>query len=145
MLIVGLQISENATLAQERGYILPFHTVNGLILLDAKVNGKRAVLLLDTGAIHSIVDKQSAGLGNLALHELDSMGGIGAAGNCSAREVHFTLGGRDRTQLVCLLDLAVVSKRVGAHLDGFIGQDVLREFSAVRIDYKAHTVTLEMR
>ena len=31
-------------------YRLPFHTVNSLILLDGKINGRPGVFLLDTGA-----------------------------------------------------------------------------------------------
>jgi hypothetical protein len=40
------------------------------------------------------------------------------------------------------MDLSDASKRVGAQIDGFIGQDILAEFSAVRIDYKAHVLEL---
>lgn len=36
---------------------------------------------------------------------------------------------------VCLMDLSDVSRRRGVRVDGFIGADVLSEFSAVRIDY----------
>jgi hypothetical protein len=41
------------------------------------------------------------------------------------------------------MDLSDASKRMGAKIDGFIGTDVLSEFRAVRIDYKAQAVTLE--
>ena len=41
------------------------------------------------------------------------------------------------------MDLSDASRRMGTQIDGFIGQDVLSEFSAVRIDYKAHTVELQ--
>lgn len=44
---------------------------------------------------------------------------------------------------VWVMDLSDASKRIGAKVDGFIGTDVLSEFSAARIDYKAQTVTLE--
>ena len=51
LLILGLQISQSPSLAQEHKTLsLPFRSVSGLILLDIKVNGKPAVVLLDTGA-----------------------------------------------------------------------------------------------
>lgn len=44
---------------------------------------------------------------------------------------------------ICLMGVSDVSKRLGTQIDGFIGTDELSEFQAVRIDYKAQTVTLE--
>ena len=44
---------------------------------------------------------------------------------------------------VCVMDLSDVSRRMGTRVDGFIGQDVLTEFSSVKIDYKNHTLELE--
>jgi hypothetical protein len=35
------------------------------------------------------------------------------------------------------------SKRLGTRIDGFLGQDILREFSAVRIDYKGGVIEFE--
>jgi hypothetical protein len=47
----------------------------------------------------------------------------------------------DRAVLV--MDLSEARERLGTRIDGFIGQDVLREFSSVQIDYKAGKVELE--
>ena len=41
------------------------------------------------------------------------------------------------------MDLSEASKHLGTRIDGFVGQDILREFSAVRIDYKAGVVEFE--
>jgi hypothetical protein len=41
------------------------------------------------------------------------------------------------------MDLSEARERLGTRIDGFIGQDVLREFSSVQIDYKAGKVELE--
>ena len=41
------------------------------------------------------------------------------------------------------MELSDASKRLGTRIDGFIGEDLLEEFSAVRIDYKARLVELE--
>jgi hypothetical protein len=44
---------------------------------------------------------------------------------------------------VLVMDLSDASKRMGTRVDGFIGQDVLREFASVRIDYRTKTIELE--
>ena len=41
---------------------------------------------------------------------------------------------------VLVMDLSDASKRLGTRIDGFLGEDVLRTFSAVRIDFRAHTL-----
>lgn len=41
------------------------------------------------------------------------------------------------------MDLADASKRMGAQVDGFLGQYILRSFSTVRIGYKASVVEFE--
>lgn len=46
---------------QPRTFRVPFHTVNSMILLDAKVNGKAAVLLLDTGANRTALSAEITG------------------------------------------------------------------------------------
>jgi hypothetical protein len=132
---------------QPRTFRVPFHTVNGMVLLDAMVNGKPAVLLLDTGANLSIVDYRSAGFPALKLDVLLPTGKTGAEGNCVSREVSkISLGLRSwLSRRTCLMDLSDASKRMGARIDGFVGQDLLQEFSAVRIDYKNHAVELESK
>jgi hypothetical protein len=69
--------------AQERKtYTVPFHVVHGLILLDGQINGKPAVLLLDTGANNSVVDYRAVGFNSLKLDALRSTGNAGAEGGC---------------------------------------------------------------
>ena len=125
-------------------YRVPFHSVNGMILLDAEVNGKPAVLLLDTGANSSIVDVHSAGFDGLKLDALRSTGRAGAEGTCAIWEARLSLEHRSwLNRRMCVMDLSDVSRRMGVRIDGFVGQDILREFSAVRIDYKAGLVEFE--
>jgi len=129
--------------AQECTSRVPFHIVSGLILLDGQLNGKPAVLLLDTGANNSVVDYRAAGFDGLKLDALRSTGSAGAEGACRVREVklspeHRPLLGRR----VCVMDLGDVSRRMGTRIDGFVGQDLLTEFATLRIDYRAKTITL---
>jgi len=41
---------------------------------------------------------------------------------------------------VFVMDLSDTSKRMETRIDGFLGQDILQEFSAVRIYYKSRVV-----
>ena len=114
-----------------------------MILLDATVNGKPAVLLLDTGANNSIVSPQAAGLTAAQLRSLQAtQAGTGAEGDYI--EVDPRLAERHwLKRRVLVMDLADASKRMGAQVDGFLGQDILRSFSTVRVDYKAGVVEFE--
>jgi len=115
-----------------------------MILLDGQINRTPAVLLLDTGAEFSIVSPLAAGVSPAKLHALTGNGGTGANGEYVRGTVDLGLSNRTfLSREILVMDLSDVSKRMGERIDGFLGQDVLREFSAVRVDYKAHTVTLE--
>ena len=105
--------------AQERrAYFIPFHAERGYLLLQTTVNGKPSVLILDTGSPVSF----SSG------HVLQFHAKDGA--------VSFRFD--DRKPLNAQY---YPPDRVA--YDGIPGNDVLSEFSAVRIDYKAQTVELQ--
>lgn len=44
---------------------------------------------------------------------------------------------------ILVMDLSAASKQLGTRIDGFVGQDILREFSSVRIDYRNELVELQ--
>lgn len=132
-------------LAQEkpRTFRAPFHTVKSMVLLNATVNGKPAVLLLDTGANLTIVSPQLCDV-NTKLRALTAAKTTGAEGEYVKSRIDLRLAERhwiSRETLV--MDLSDASKRLGTRIDGFVGADLLSEFSAVRIDYKNHVVELE--
>ena len=120
-----------------------FESRSGLILLHVQLNGKDSRFLLDTGANNSIVDLHSAGLDSLKLDALRSTGSAGAEGGCAIRQVQLTIGQRSSSRRVCIMDLSDVSRRMGTHIDGFIGLDVLSEFGKVRINFDAHTLEFD--
>ena len=130
--------------AQERRtFPVPFHTVGGLILLDGQANDKPAALPLDTGADNSLISSGAAGI-PAKLRPLSPTNAGGSSGDYVKGRVDLRLDKRhwiDRA--VLLMDLSEASKRLPTRIDGFIGQDILREFSAVRIDYKASVLVLE--
>ena len=127
---------------QPRTFRIPFRTVNGMVLLDAVVNGKPASLLLDTGANNTIISPQAAGLATVQLRALQAtQAGTGAEGDAVACEVDLRLAERHwLNRRVLVMDLSDARKRLGTHIDGFLGQDVLREVSSVRIEYKNHVL-----
>jgi predicted aspartyl protease len=132
-----------APLTHAQTFRVPFHSVNGMILLDATVNDKPAALLLDTGADFTLISPEAAG-GSAKLDALKATNTTGANGEYVKARVDLRLAERhwiERTVLV--MDLSEAGKRLGTRIDGFIGQDVLREFSALRIDFKASVVEFE--
>ncbi|HKW33300.1 MAG TPA: hypothetical protein VJN92_09870 [Candidatus Acidoferrum sp.] len=107
------------------------------------MNDKPAVRLLDTGADNSIVSPSVAGI-TAKLDPLKPEKTTGASGDYTKAKIDLRLEKRhwiDRPILV--VDLSEASKRLGALLDGFVGKDILREFSACGIDYKAAVVEFE--
>jgi hypothetical protein len=143
LLFLVLLLFAGIASAQPRTYRIPFHTVNGMILLDATVNDKPATLLLDTGADFTLISPQAAGLA-AKLDALRATNTVGASGEYIKGRVDLRLAERhwiDRAVLV--MDLSEASKRLGTRIDGFVGADLLQEFSAVRIDFKSHFVELE--
>jgi predicted aspartyl protease len=107
---------------QSHTFRVQFHSVDDLILLDVNVNGKPAVMLLDTGANVTLLRHAPA--------------------NAVAVEIE-----PSRAVTVTALDLEKVkvhlAKRDMERIDGLLGQDFLRYFSSVRIDYRTKTIELE--
>jgi hypothetical protein len=133
LLMLGLLtfILASVTSAQtHRTFRVPFHTVSGMILVDAIVNGHPASLLLDTGANNTILSPQAVGLATVQLRALQATGsGTGAESDYVARKVALQLGERHwMNRRVLVMDLDDASKRLGTRIDGFLGQDVLRTF-----------------
>jgi Aspartyl protease len=124
---------------------LPFRTVRSMILVQGKVNGRPVVFLLDTGATRTIVSAKS--YGNLAfrLHSVERTSqGPGIAGDSVALPIYLELGTHIWAgQRVAVMNLDGLNLLLGTPFDGLLGQDVLREFRSVRIDYRTHTVELE--
>jgi hypothetical protein len=65
----------------------------------------------------------------------------GANGEYVKSRVDFRLAERHWIERVVLvMDLSDASKRMGVRVDGFLGQDVLRDFAFVKIDFKANVI-----
>jgi hypothetical protein len=124
---------------------LPFRHDGPLHVLrvEGVVDGKPAVLLLDTGATRSLVDADRIGVRRAALPRATTRTGPGIRSAGIVRNVALELGGRawgDRRMLA--VDFGAFRDVYGAEVVGIIGQDMLTEFSAVEIDYRRHRITM---
>jgi hypothetical protein len=102
---------------------------NPLLTVMVKVDGKPIRMIVDTGAERTIFRSNIGRAG-----ELVQLTGHGRFGY-TVRECHVTIENESMTAL-CGGDLPL-----GAG-DGVLGQDFLRQFSSVTVDYAKRTITL---
>jgi predicted aspartyl protease len=116
--------------------------IDGTFLVDARMNGSPAVLLLDTGAEHSILDREFAkrlGLRPVAYADLQRPYSsenteVILVPDLDIQSVHCS-GLRMMTD-----DLAATARALGVRIDGVVGNDVMRKFT-ITLDYSAGSVT----
>jgi len=123
---------------------LPFQARDGLIYIEAQVNGTRTKVLVDTGAVQTMFSIK-------VVPTLDANSRITvnmAKGSVAALSipVGLTLGKLDQRQRRCSFHLdAIVGdfKFLGA--DGVVGLDVLGLFKSATFDFKNSVLILEDR
>ena len=97
-----------------------------MILLDAEVNGKAVTLVLDTGAVQTQVDWKV----------------VMRSEDFAVLYVELRIHDyRKSDYRILATDLRLILKGIPA--DGILGEDWLRSFRAVRIDYKANVIEFE--
>ena len=120
--------------------------VDGSFLVDARVDGSLAVLVLDTGAEHSLLDREFAK--RLGLHPIadgDVQKPYSSGKNQIVRVSDLEIQSIHSSDLnVMTDDLAASSGALGVRIDGVLGNDFLRRFT-VTLDYSAGSVTFEHR
>jgi hypothetical protein len=125
---------------------VPFRSVGSMILVEGKVNGNPANFLLDTGSVSTIVSHRFYKLTFVPLQGVRrNPTGHGINGDSVTVLLEIQLGNRRWvSQRVAIMNLDELSSILGVrHIDGLIGEDLLREFNSVRIDYRMHTIELE--
>ena len=131
--------------ARPRGVRVPFRTVQSMILVEGHVNGNRVTFLLDTGSNNTIVSIKTYGDLQFELHRIQhSHNGPGMAGESVRLPVELALANRIWVgQRVSVMNLDDLKRILGLSFDGLLGQDILRQFRSVRIDYHAHVIELD--
>src|ERR1700730_12224891 len=120
------------------------HNVDGTFVVDARVNGHPAILILDTGAEHSVLDRdfaQRLGLRPVAVANIQrpyssDKTEIMLVNNLDIQSIH------SRDLKVMTDNLAASSVALGVHVDGVLGNDLLRKFT-VTLDYSAGSVRFD--
>lgn len=117
----------------------------GTILIRAQVNRQPATLIVDTGSSHSILSSELLRVRSLALERADAPAKVsGYVGNAGWSKATLGIGAMtwpDRRVLV-MDDFRGLSNSMKQRVDGIIGEDVLREFNLVVVDFKHHRLVL---
>src|SRR5271170_3582635 len=116
----------------------------GAILVSVYVNGKPAVLILDTGSSTTILSPEISGLNPTHLPRADPpRKGTGFVGDGRWGQATLTIGTtvwKDKRVLV--VDTKDLSRAVQRKIDGILGQDILEEFKYVEINLEEKRLTL---
>jgi Aspartyl protease len=143
-------VSSGSLLAEElpkgsTGVLLISDKSTGTILVDATLNGQPVVMILDTGASHSMFDASAFGLSAVQFQAARMNNrGLGLDADVVVRTADFQIGNEAwKQQPVEIADLHLLSKIYGRKIGGIIGQDVLRSFVSVQINYKGQCVMFQ--
>jgi hypothetical protein len=125
---------------------VPFETgEHKMILIRATVAGRPATFILDTGTELTLLDREYSGLPKREHKQTDAAGGHGIATVAFAQVSVFCVAQHCvKDMKVAVGEFAGISKLLGRRIDGTIGQDLLRAFDEVTIDYKKSTVTFSI-
>ena len=126
--------------AQTSALSIPIETTNNdMVLVPVKINGENYVMLLDTGAQHTIIGE--AGVAKAKAQDTNR----GLVFEAKARLVTIQFkGGPMFKAHVLSANLEGFRERMGnaSRVDGILGQDVLRKFSFVTLHYKENKLEL---
>jgi predicted aspartyl protease len=131
--------------AQQLGVAIISDPKTGTILLNARLNGDPVVMILDTGSSHSLFDARAFGMSPAQLQAVRlNTRGLGLNADVVWRSANFRIADQQwNNQPVEVADLSKLSKIHGRTIDGILGQDVLRSFDSVQINYKGDCVMLQ--
>lgn len=119
----------------------------GNILVCLEVNGRAGLMILDTGSSTTLVSPRLAGAGVADDQPLVMpLKGSGWVSSGRWGEVTIHLGSRYWVnRRVVIEDLQPMSNSLDWPIDGVFGEDLLRQYRSVIIDYDKNTVKLVAR
>jgi hypothetical protein len=113
------------------------------ILIQAEVNGRAATFIVDTGSTYTIVEPRLVALSRETAGQATLLRGIGISGEGTWVVATIRIGSKTwRRQRILAMSLEAVSRVYGRHIDGILGQDVLRSVKSVLIDNAAQRIVL---
>jgi len=117
----------------------------GLMLIKVEVNGKPAVMVLDTGSNETIVSPKLAMIKGLGVKDAVSLAkGSGYSGTGVIATAFLRVGPLNpRNCQILVVDLSTLSKSLGQEVDGILGMSVLKEFEIVSVDLRHHKLILK--
>ena len=117
----------------------------GLMLVKVEVNGKPAVMVVDTGSNETIVSPKLVIVKQLSSKDAVAMAkGSGYSGNGVISTAFLTIGQLNpKNCQILVVDLSDLSKTLGQEVDGILGMSVLKEFETVSVDLKRHKLVLK--
>ena len=129
------------------GSEIPFESSRafGLILVRVEVNGRPAVLIVDSGSSQTIISSELGDVATRALRENGVYGhkGSGLTGAGVFKTATLRVGAITwRDHRVIVMDMHELSKSLEQEIDGLLGMDFLSEFGLVVIDSKHHKLIL---
>ena len=117
----------------------------GLVLVKVEVNGRSAILIVDTGSNHTIISSE---LADVPARNLDNVLATskGSGFACAGVFTRATLKVGPitwRDHKVVAMDMRALSKSLGQKIDGLLGMDFFSESELVVVDLKNHKLKLE--
>jgi hypothetical protein len=132
--------------ASHRRIVLPLERSPrfGALLVPVQVNGKPAVLIVDTGSNTTILSPEICGLNAARLPRAEPPPkGTGFVGEGRWGQATLTIGTaiwKDRRVLI--VDTTDLTEATQRKIDGILGQDILDDFKYVEINLEAKRITL---
>ena len=117
----------------------------GLMLIKVEVNGKPAVMVLDTGSNETIVSPRVVVVKQLSSKEAVAMAkGSGYSGKGVIATAFLRIGPLSpKSYQILVVDLNDLAKSLGQDVDGILGMSVLKQFEIVSVDLKHHNLVLK--
>jgi hypothetical protein len=121
---------------------LSVHPRQNVPIVEVKINGHVARFIVDTGSAQTLVAQELVQTVVPARSVFRSDAGMELSGRYF--EVDLDLGGRRwAKRVVGAIDMTRIREVFGKDIRGILGQDVLREFDVVTMDYRGSKLTLE--
>lgn len=117
----------------------------GLMLIKVEVNGRPAVMVLDTGSNETIVSPRLVIVKQLSsIHAVSMAKGSGYTGAGVLATAVLKVGSlSSKNCQILVVDLSDLSKSLGQEVDGILGMSVLKEFEIVTVDLRHHKLVLK--